>query len=278
MYSTMAPSEASAAAAAAAAGTSTDPIILSSDDEDTIVNMGKSKEEQPRSSKKRRIDKEEEPAPASTGTSIKSNTFSFGGKKDFCLVVIVDPDEECRRFLKRCEQTCDPTVHRHCFQRDGTFHFTLGDTFTKSSGLTYQEAMAISFRKPTKNLFDKTQQELPTFNLTGYAQKSDSYVALGTDTSISDIVGGLSGLPKGRHLDPTKVQGKLHMSLYRVRLDKVAGEKWMDAAPTHRRNEFKRVTNAVTGGFGKAKALRIVLKEMHAAYDGLDGKFFRVWE
>ena len=37
-------------------------------------------------------------------------------------------------------------------------------------------------------------------------------------------------------------------------------------------------TNAVTGGFGKAKAIRIVLKEIHAEYDGLDGKFFRVWE
>ena len=274
----MAPSEAPSAAAAAAAGTSTDPIILSSDDEDIIVNAEKSKKEQPRSSKKRRIAEKEEPAPASTGTSIKSNTFSFGGKKEFCLVVIVDPDEECRRFLKRCEQTCDHSVHRHSFQRDGTFHFTLGDTFTKSSGLTYQEAMAISFRKPTKNLFDKTQKELPTFNLTGYAQKSDSYVALGTDTSISGIVSGFSGLPKGRRLDPTKVQDKLHMSLYRVRLDKASGEKWMDPAPIHRRNEFKRVTNAVAGGFGKAKAIRIVLKEMHAEYDGLDGKFFRVWE
>ena len=163
----MAPSEAPSAAAAAAAGTSTDPIILSSDDEDIIVNAEKSKKEQPRSSKKRRIAEKEEPAPASTGPRIKSNPFSFGGKKEFCLVVIADPDEECRRFLKRCEQTCDHSVHRHSFQRDGTFHFTLGDTFTKSSGLTYQEAMAISFRKPTKNLFDKTQKELPTFNLTG---------------------------------------------------------------------------------------------------------------
>lgn len=272
----MALSSEASAAAAAAAGTSTDPIILSSDDEDIIVNAEKSKEEQPRSSKKRRIEKDE-PAPASTGTSIKSNTFSFGGKKEFCLVVIVDPDEECRCFLKRCEQTCDPSVHRHCFQRDGTFHFTLGDTFTKSNGLTYQEAMAISFRKPTKNIFDKMQQELPTFNLIGYAQKSDSYVALGTDTSIaSGIVSGFSGL--SRRLDPIKVQSKLHMSLYRVRLDKASGEKWMDPAPIHRRNEFKRVANAVKGGFGKAKAIRIVLKEMHAEYDGLDGKFFRVWE
>ena len=136
--------------------------------------------------------------------------------------------------------------------------------------------MAISFRKPTKNLFDKSQQGLPTFNLTGNAQKSDSYVALGTDTSISGIVGGFSGL--SRRLDPTKVQDKLHMSLYRVRLNKASGEKWMDPAPIHRRNEFKRVANAVKGGFGKAKAIRIVLKEMHAEYDGLDGKFFRVWE
>ena len=269
-----------APAAAAAAGTYTDPIILSSDDEDAVeVVAEKSKEEQPRSSKKRRIEEEANPAPTSTSasasSSIKSNTFTFGGKREFCLIIIVEPDEECRAFLKRCEQTCDPAIHQHCFQRDGTYHFTL-ETYKGDKGsLTYQEAMAISFRKPAKNLFDKSKDDLPIFNLTGYKGYS-GVVALGTDTSISGIVNGFSGLRKS--LDASKVQGGLHMSLYRTRMDKEAGETWNCPVVMNRKNEFKRVMNMLTDGFGKAKAVRIVLKEMRAEYDGRDGKFFRVWE
>ena len=271
-----------APAAAAAAGTCTDPIILSSDDEDAVeVVAEKSKGEQPRSSKKRRIEKEENPASTSASPSgsassgIKSNTFTFGGKREFCLIVIVEPDEECRAFLKRCEQTCDPAIHQHCFQRDGTYHFTL-ETYKGDKGsLTYQEAMAISFRKPAKNLFDKSKADLPTFNLTGYKGYSGA-VALGTDTSISGIVNGFSGLRKS--LDASKVQGNLHMSLYRTRVNKEAGETWDDPVVRNRKTEFKRIMNTLKDGFGKAKAVRIVLKEMKAEYDGRDGKFFRVWE
>lgn len=267
-----------APAAAAAAGTCTDPIILSSDDEDSVEVMAeKSKGEQPRSSKKRRIEEEANPAStsASASSGIKSNTFTFCGKREFCLIVIVEPDEECRNFLKRCEQTCDPAIHQHCFQRDGTHHFTL-ETYKGDKGSpTYQEAMAISFHKQAKNLFDKSKADLPTFNLTGYKGYS-GVVALGTDTSISGIVNGFSGLRKS--LNASKVQGGLHMSLYRTRMDKEAGETWNCPVIMNRKNEFKRVMNTLQDGFGKANAVRIVLKEMRAEYDGQDGKFFRVWE
>ena len=272
-----------APAAAAAAGTYADPIVLSSDDEDAVEAVAEksNKEEQPRSSsKKRRIETEENPAPTSASGSgsassgIKSNTFTFGGKREFCLIVIVEPDEECRAFLKRCEQTCDPAIHKHCFQRDGTHHFTL-ETYKGDKGFTYQEATAISFRKPAKSLFDKSKADLPNFNLTGY-KGYNGVVALGTDTSISGIVNGFSGLRNS--LDASKVQSKLHMSLYRTRLDKSAGETWNGPVAMNRKNEFKRVMNTLKDGFGKAKAIRIVLKEMQAEYDGRDGKFFRVWE
>jgi len=232
-----------------------DPIILlSSDDEDEEIKEP--------IAKKRRTD-------TNTGTgSSNTNTFHFRDTRAFCLILIVDPDDECRQYLQKCGQMCSSAVHDRCFQQEGTLHFTLA-TFDGRKGnpqeLSYNDAMRISF--------DVSKLPLPVFNLTGYKDWKNC-VALTTDTPVNRVVNGLSGMFPPISTD--KVQNKLHMSVYRMRLQKENGEYWNGPVFKERSAQFDRVRRQINGGFGTAKGVRIVLKEMGADYHGLDGKFFRV--
>lgn len=212
-------------------GTPKDPVIVddSSDDDENVAR---------KPAKRAKISDEDSP-------------IKFTGTREFVLCLLVEPDQECREFLKDCKRNCDPEIHEECFQRDGTLHFTL---FNKKS-LTYQEAMAISSSYSTS---------LPVMNLTGFS--SFPYcVALKTDTSIGDLVDSITPRIK---FDPKK----LHLSLHRIR----GRHNW--TRKDDYKKEFDRVRRMTNKNkFGTARGVRVILKEMHADYNGQDeGKFFRV--
>lgn len=177
-----------------------------------------------------------------------------GSTRKFCLIMIVDPDEDCRSFLQECENNCSPEVHAGCFQREGTLHFTLFN-----QALTYRQAMAYTV--------NHSSAVLPKMNLTGF-HNWPSCVALVTDTSIQSVLDMIS--PR------VKPPGKLHISLYRAREPRGHGRD--PARAKIKKIQFDRVRHCTSNmNKGKAQGVRIVLKEMGADYFGQDeGKFFRV--
>ena len=174
----------------------------------------------------------------------EGGTVKYAGTRQFCLLVMVEPDDECAKFLQDCQAHCSKEVHDACFQREGTLHFTLFD----KKAMTYEQAMAISMNPSS----------LPVMNLTRFTNWKNC-VALETDTSVQSLVESISP----RINPPTN----LHLSLYRMRGREDFAEK---------KTQFDSLRRNVTKRFGKARGVRVILKEQGSDYFGRDGKFFRV--
>lgn len=186
----------------------------------------------------------------------EGGAFKFSGTRKFILILMVEPDNECAKFLAECRALCSKEVHDTCFQHTETLHFTL---FQKA--MTYDEAMAISMNPsapPSPSSSSPTPSSLPVMNLTRFTNWKNC-VALETDTSIQSLVASISpSIPQ-----PTN----LHLSLYRMRGRQDFAEK---------KRQFDSVRQHVTKQFGKAQGVRVILKELGSDYFGRDGKFFRV--
>lgn len=113
--------------------------------------------------------------------------------------------------------------------------------------------MSVSFDGASRDCF-------PVFNLTGFKMGWPGAVCCGSDTDISQFTSKISCNFKFQ----APSQNDLHMSIYRPR-----GKRGV-------KETFDKVKRIVKGPYGTARGTRLVLKEMHADYHGLDGKFFRV--
>jgi hypothetical protein len=212
-------------------GSLSDPVVLDdSSDEDEV----KSK---PPAAKRVKLASQQE-----------NKNVPFPGRRTFLLLLLVEPDDECNQFLAECKSLCSPDVHEHCFQREGTLHFSLTQ---KKLNLTYEEAMDISV--------DPMPTSLPVMRLTKF-KSWPRCIALDTSTSLSSLVSSIT--------PSVPLHKNAHMSLYRMRGNKGKNET---------EKQFNHVRDNVSRNFGTAKGVRVILKEMGADYEGQDeGRFFRV--
>ena len=196
------------------------------------------------------------------------NPSFFTGKRNFCLVMIVNPDAQSRNIIDVCKQEAHP-IMKSCTQQEGTYHFTL----FANQPLSYDEAMEMSYRHTCDDVAKSI--ELPTMKLNGFLPWNHC-VALDSDTDIDQVINCI----ESQVIPPLKKPDHLHMTLYRMTVNwnkKGAREhkqKLMKVFASLKSNVINRCDD-----FGSAKCSRLVLKEMGADYFGRDqslGSFFRI--
>ncbi len=191
----------------------------------------------------------------------------FNGKRNFCLVMIVDPDAKCRNVIEFCKKHAHPMM-KSCFQPDGSLHFTL----FANQPLTYDQAIDISYTG-----FDEGDkpQELPLMELNGFLPWNHC-VALGSDTCIDSLIENI----QSELIPEIKWPSHPHMTLYRMIINwEEVGAHIKKKKMMEKFNDLQRKVTNQHEEFGCARGDRLVLKEMGADYFGRDqskGKFFRV--
>ena len=200
----------------------------------------------------------------------------FNGMRNFCLVMIVDPDVQCRKIINPCKKESIPLL-KPCIQTEGSLHFTL----FHNQQLSYDQAMEISYNTVGETTHDHTNSEpccvLPTMELNGFLSWNHC-IAIGSDTNIDQLINNIQSTAIPKIETPTH----LHMTLYNMNID------WTKAgAGRHKKRlmqEFKTLKQKVVDqcdddSFGFARGHHLVLKEMGADYFGRDqneGRFFRI--
>ena len=182
-------------------------------------------------------------APTTSAAPPPQSHGAAGPRRSYVVLLMVEgANAEHLAYLERCEAACDDAIHGHCFQADGTRHFTIA----KGS---WTDAVAKTVRFASK-------PPLPA-NIPLTHQKSwASCLALGVDdataATIGDVVARLA-LPAGARR--TVDAAKLHLSLYRGR----------GRGPALKR-QMPVLREAAGGGFGSVVAARVVVKVVGADY------------
>ena len=166
-----------------------------------------------------------------------------GNPKPFVILLMVADDKDAARFLEGCRRRCDnEKVHGHCFQREGTRHFTIvkGIRDAQAERLA-SEGLALVPPLPA-NL------ELGPFH------KWASCAALSLSPASQAALAPL--LRSFRSVQGTvEGPGNLHMSVYRQRGMKEA------------KNAFMRATGNHDASYGCVRPTRIILKREGSDYD-----------
>jgi hypothetical protein len=164
--------------------------------------------------------------------------------------------DEFAAFLQSCAKTCDPVIHDHCFQREGSRHFTL----LTIKDLTPSEADGVHFAKQTSKL--PVTVDFASFSHYGktVALKpiSESVEAL-RDVTFNNSLQGISPSVALRiNTELRKNVTDLHLSLYRVR----------NYNPESRAiAEFANIRLHLRDArFGRVVATRVMIEKVEVAY------------
>lgn len=177
----------------------------------------------------------------------------FRMTKNFCVIIMVNPDSQCKEFIESCYQVCAKDVHNHCLQDPETWHFTVC-----VDNLSFEEAESLQY----------LPGPLPNFHITGIIDWNH-VVALKSDTDMSDVVNRLQGLKV--KIDVNDLNQNLHMTIYKLR--------GRSGPPYQAKQiEFQRIkeTAEKVDLFGTAKGTKVILKEIGGCYSGSDGRFYRI--
>ena len=139
-------------------------------------------------------------------------------KRDYCVILTLrEPatggaDTGYAAFLRQCRTSCSEAVQAHCYQRDGTQHFTLFKLSGKAK-MTHAEAAAVTYDGPS------AERRL---RLGGFSGWGKSFVGVHAHSSSYGDVAAVAAGVRGLALPPVKGSGvkalvgsELHVSLYR---------------------------------------------------------------
>ena len=184
-------------------------------------------------------DPREKPA-ATRGTKRKA-------KRDYVLLLMVEAvgDADHESFLTLLKNSCDATVHEHCFMKNGTRHVTLAQ-------LTEDEAERIRFSSAPMLPLELVLAKPQPWGAGLYLSLSEA-----AQQTIADLV---------RKLDPAPLKTtdsyrkQLHLSLYR-------GFNRGEALKQQlKKTEMKSAWKDRTS-FGTVRGAAVAIKEKGADYD-----------
>ena len=174
-----------------------------------------------------------------------------GTRRTYVVVLIADEDSACQDALRVCADSCHPSVHGECFQRDGYRHYTL----LHLKKLTLAEARRVTF--------DSSRAPLPcSLPFQGIHHVMAGAVCLAPTAESERTLEGLRGAIGGI-AGVSTTSPKLHYSLYRARNENKPAEMELAEFKRQRKISFDAIKGACRTqhvAFGYVTGTHVVIR------------------